>query len=83
MIPEIDSINICQNDSSEVVFEMSPEYKKTMSPDKTQGKIEFHNAAGVSVPYPSSQQNNFNESMTIRSVTAVIKDHSILDVGHA
>jgi hypothetical protein len=84
MYPELDSINIFQSDSSAVKFEMSPDYKKTTAANReTVGKIEFHDASGASIIYTEPQQNNFDESMTIRSVTANLKDHSILDIGHA
>lgn len=81
--PEMDSINVTQSDSSAVIFEMSPDYKKQPSKDEAPGKIQFHNAAGVPVTYPSVEQNDFNECMTIHAVTANVKDHSILDIGHA
>ena len=83
MYPEMDSINVYQSDSSAVKFEVSPDYRKESSQNGKQGKIEFHNAAGVAVTYSDPEQNNFDESMSINSVTATIKDHSILDVGHA
>jgi len=83
MYPEMDSVNVTQSDSSAVVFEMSPEYKTTTSKDEAAGKIEFHNEAGVAIAYPSLQQKDFNESMSINTVVANIKDHSILDIGHA
>ena len=83
MYPEMDSINVCQSDSSAVKFEMSPDYRKKTSQHEKEGKIEFHNTAGMAVTYSDAEQNNFNESMSINSVTANLKDHSILDIGHA
>ena len=82
LFPEMDSINISQSDSSSVVFEMSPDYRKSSSENQPQGKVEFHNSADVAVVYPTPQ-NDFTESMSIKSVTANIEGHSILDVGHA
>lgn len=82
LYPAMDSINITQRDSTAVVFEMSPDYRKSSSDNQPQGKVEFHNAASVAVVYPNIQ-DDFTESMSIRSVTANIKGYSILDVGHA
>jgi hypothetical protein len=88
MYPDLDSINVYQSDSSAVVFEMSPDYRKQSTDDQSQasqqeGKIEFHDANGVLVEDKKQEQNNFDESMSIRSVNAILKDHSILDIGHA
>jgi len=84
MYPGLDSINVSQSDSSAVKFEMSPDYKKTTAGNgESVGKIEFHNTSGASITYTDRQQNDFDESMTIMSVTANLKGHSILDVGHA
>lgn len=83
MYPEMDSINVYQSDSSAVKFEISPDYRKNPSQSQKEGKIKFHNAAGMAVTYSDPQQNNFDESMLINSVRATLKDHSILDIGHA
>jgi hypothetical protein len=88
MYPDLDSVNVYQGDSSAVVFEMSPDYRKQSTGNQSQanqqeGKIEFHNSEGVLIEDKSREQNNFDESMSIRSVNAILKDHSILDVGHA
>jgi hypothetical protein len=83
MDPEMDSINITQKDSSSVTFEMSPDYRKQPSSTQEEGKIEFHNANGIAVPYEDPKQNAFDENMSINSVRATVKDHSILDIGHA
>lgn len=79
MYPELDSINIKQSDSSSVTFEMSPDYRK----QQPQGVLQFHNQAGIAVPFEDQRQNAFDENMQINSVTAAVKDHSILDIGHA
>ncbi len=88
MYPDLDSVNVYQSDSSAVVFEMSPDYRKQASGDQSQanqqaGKIAYHDANGVLVEYKGRKQNNFDETMFFKSVTAYIKDHSILDIGHA
>lgn len=83
MYPEMDSINVTQSDSSAVVFEMSPDYIKNQNDKQTQGKILFHNRDGVLVEDKAQEQQNFDESMSFKSVKAIIKDHSILDIGHA
>lgn len=85
MYSDLDSVNVYQSDSSAVLFEMSPEYKKIQNDNlpARKGKIEFHNTKGVLVEYKSQQQNNFDENMSIRSVHAIVQGHSILDVGHA
>lgn len=82
MYPAMDSINVTQSDSTAVVFEMSPDYKKSSCDNRPQGKVEFHNEAGVAVVYPT-QKSDFDESMSINTVTANIRGYSILDIGHA
>jgi hypothetical protein len=72
-IKELDSISVYQRDSSEVVFEMSPEYDTTESTDPN--RIGF-SATNVT-------QTNRNESMTIKNVTADVGGQSLLDIGHA
>ena len=73
MIPSLDSITIAQQDSSEVIFEMSPVYLTTVIRDPTR--------IGVSVA--SNQQIHSNESMTINSVNARLQGYALLDIGHA
>ena len=73
MNKEMDSVNVYQRDSSEVVFEISPEYLTTVVTDKT--RIGFKST--------TVDQTNKNESISIRSVNADIDGHSLLDVGHA
>ena len=80
MYPELDSINIKQSDSSSVTFEMSPDYRKQPNQE---GTLQFHNAANILVPFKDQRQNAFDENMSINTVTATVKGHSILDVGHA
>jgi hypothetical protein len=83
MYPEMDSVTVYQKDSSEVVFEMSPDYNKKPSEDKPKPVMIQSTQGGTITFTPAPQQNNFNESMSIRSVTADLKDHTLLDVGHA
>jgi hypothetical protein len=82
--PEMDSVVVNQSDSSAVKFEISPDYRKKTSDHAQKGRIAFHNADGVLVTVKGQQQeSNFDEGMSIHFVRATIKDHSILDVGHA
>lgn len=81
--PEMDSINITQSDSTKVVFEMSPDYRKSSSDVQSAGKVVVHNIAGVRSAEITAPASDYNGGMSIRSVTANIKGHSILDVGHA
>ena len=67
-IPSLDTLNISQKDSSEVVIEMSPEYK---SP-RTHAAIK---APGLEIKSP--------EAMSIESVNASVQGNSLLDIGHA
>ncbi len=73
MIRSLDTLNISQKDTSEVIFEMSPDYQTTVITDP--------NRIGVSIA--STQQINSNESMNINSVNANLQGYSLLDVGHA
>jgi hypothetical protein len=81
MYPELDSINVTQSDTSAVIIEMSPDYRKKPPPTEAQGKIQFHSATGGLDVY--SPEKEFNETMLIHAVTANIQDHSIFDIGHA
>jgi hypothetical protein len=69
----MDSVNVYQRDSSEVVFEMSPDYQTNIITDP--------NRIGVSMN--QTIQTNRNESMMINSIKADIGGYSLLDVGHA
>lgn len=87
MLTELDSVRIYQSDSSAVKFEMSPDYNQSPGADQPQKTVTATvssktGTAMVNVRLPATQKS-FNESMSIRSLTATIKDHSILDVGHA
>jgi hypothetical protein len=73
MNKEMDSVNVYQRDSSEIVFEISPAYLTTVVTDKT--RIGFKST--------TIDQTNKNESISIRSVKADIDGHCLLDIGHA
>lgn len=81
----MDSINITQRDSTKVVFEMSTDFRKSSADDhdQPQGKVVVHNVAGVRTAETIAPPSDYNGTMYIRSVTANISGHSILDVGHA
>ncbi len=86
MLTTIDSINVYQRDSSEVVFEMSPDYDKKSSAAEDQLKVETirtKQGGTITTVAPADEQSKLVESMSINSVTADLKDHSILDIGHA
>ena len=64
----LDSIHISQKDSSEVVFEMSPDFrlpKATLIPNQ---KLN-----GIKSP----------EAMSVQFVDAKVEGYSLLDLGHA
>jgi hypothetical protein len=73
LIRSLDTLNISQRDTSEVVFEMSPEYQTTIITDATR----------IGVRVNETQQINSNEAMSINSVKADLQGYSLLDVGHA
>ena len=69
----MDSVNVYQRDSSEIVFEISPEYLTNVVTDNT--RIGFSTT--------NTTQTNRNESMNINSVNADVGGFSLLDIGHA
>jgi hypothetical protein len=74
-IPILDTLRITQKDSTEVVFEMSPEYKpinEGENPTRAMQQV-----------YPGTLPIKNNESMHIASLTANLQGSSLLDVGHA
>lgn len=73
MIADFDTLNISQKDTSEVIFEMSPDFQTTVITDP--------NRIGVSVG--SIQQINSDEAMSIKSVNANLQGNTLLDIGHA
>jgi hypothetical protein len=78
MIPALDTLTIAQKDSSEVIFEMSPDYKPTDQPKV----ITFKTNNGGVGTYTQSEIKS-NEAMSIQSVHATVRGYSLLDLGHA
>ncbi len=84
-----DTLNISQRDSSEVVFEMSPDLMNAefaaIQPGVIKGpqviKAEKPNSSDMMIATPAIRKGW--ETMTVQSVTADLKDISLLDVGHA
>jgi len=72
--PDMDSVRVVTRDSSEIVFEMSPEYKQPKA-DEGHGKLL--------IVGPPGETKRSSESMTMRSLDADLGGSSILDVGHA
>lgn len=83
MIPAMDSINVSQKDSSEVIFEMSPDYKSVKPNEKKEAVVEDKNTGNIIFYKSPEQQIKSDEAMFINSVNANIKGYSILDLGHA
>ncbi len=83
MVPAMDSINVSQTDSSQVIFEMSPDYKSDKSHEKKEAVMGDKTTGNLIFYEPPEQQIKSNEAMYINSVTANIKGYSILDLGHA
>lgn len=84
-----DSLNISQRDSSEVVFEMSPDLMTsdpvTLEAPGTKGQAtrtaETLNSEGTMMA--SAPIRKGWETMTVQSLSANLKDISLLDIGHA
>lgn len=88
-ITDLDSLTIFQKDSSEVVFEMSPDLKtidpgvidlKALNGPKVI-KAEGSNLSDIMSTPPPVRKGW--ETMNVQYVEADLKDLSILDVGHA
>ena len=71
-IPDFDSVYVTQKDSSEVVFEMSPEYKPT--------KPIQNNSQILIKGQPEPNQIN-REAFTMQSLDATLEGNTLLDVG--
>ncbi len=80
---EMDSIRIYQTDSTAVSFERSPDYRKDSLSGNENVLILNSKDGGVINLNSSRQKNEFNESITIKSVNATLKGYSILDIGRA
>lgn len=76
LIQDLDSVNIIQTDSSEVIFEMSPDFKPKNKKDLIVGRKV------VNVDQLPENIKSL-ESMNIQFVDANIKGNSLLDIGHA
>jgi hypothetical protein len=84
MIPAMDSLTIAQTDSSAIVFEMSPEYKKVpSSTDEPKPMVVKSNVNGGVVTYTPGSPIASPEAMSINSVKADLQGYTILDLGHA
>lgn len=69
----MDSVSVYQRDSSEIVFEVSPEYKTDVV---TQNQRIGFKATTIT-------QTNRNESMSMNWVKADVGGNALLDIGHA
>lgn len=78
MQQDFDSLVISQSDSSEVIFEMSPEYKLPLR----ETAVESNNS-NMSFGQKTSALVKSKEAMTVQSLIATIKGNSLLDIGHA
>jgi hypothetical protein len=84
MIPALDSISVSQKDSSQVVFEMSPDYKSKKGENVSVKKgLQIHFGDETAAPGDGSTEIKSDEAMTIFSLNAIVQGYSILDVGHA
>jgi len=81
MIPSLDSLTITQNDSSKVVFEMSPDYKPRKSNEQV-GEYKAKNGNIVSFRV-NEQDIQTPEAMSINFVKANLQGYTLLDLGHA
>lgn len=84
LIPHLDSLNITQKDSSQVIFEMSPEYKlKPMTKIDQQVMILDSTRQRQAKNGQEQRPIKSNEAMDIRSVNADLQGYNLLDLGHA
>ncbi len=81
MIPKLDSLNITQADSSEIVFEMSPEFTN-VNRDEKMDKIAPGDDHEL-IASLSQEVIKSKETMFIHSLKASVQGVSLLDVGHA
>ncbi|HEY5368417.1 MAG TPA: hypothetical protein VIJ75_05430 [Hanamia sp.] len=77
MIPDMDSINVVQNDSASVEFEMSPDYASAAK------GTQIHSGDEAVTPGPGLNDIKNDEAMNIHWVNAKVQGYSILDLGHA
>ena len=84
MISALDSISVSQKDSSEVVLEMSPDYKSKEGEAASVKKgLQIQFGDKTAAPGDGSTKIKSDEAMTIYSLSAKIEGHSLLDVGSA
>ncbi len=83
MTPNLDSLNIAQQDSSQVVFEMSPEYNVNRTDEKTGKIITVNTDTHESITSATNGSIRSKEAMSFQSLTASVTGVSLLDVGHA
>jgi len=84
MMADLDTLNISQKDSSEVVFEMSPEYKSSQMPESKDEVIPDQITFGEpGLKSPGNKVIKNNEAMSLRSLVANVQGNSLLDIGHA
>jgi hypothetical protein len=78
----LDSVCLDLKDSSEVVMEMSPEFKaaEQVSPVHSSARL---NVKGMAAIFQGNEKIKSNETMYISSVTAKVDGNSLLDIGHA
>jgi len=84
LIPHLDTLNITQKDSSEVIFEMSPQYQTTpMAKIDQQVMILDSARPGMAMNGQGPPPIKSKEAMDIRSVNADLQGQTLLDLGHA
>jgi hypothetical protein len=81
MFRSLDSVTVFQRDSSEVVFEMSPDYKPVNSAEKPK-------SVTITIGSARTDMSSLNliespEAMSIKTVKADVQGYSLLDLGHA
>jgi hypothetical protein len=77
--PDFDSVHVSQKDSSEVVFEMSPEYRPVQS-TSDQHKILTMGPQILTKGPPEQEQVN-KDAFSMQNLTAVLQGNTLLDVG--
>jgi hypothetical protein len=81
--PDLDSLNVSQKDSSEVVFEMSPEYKNEFIPEARIKSIADKNSFGQIRINLEDVKIKRNESIRLKYLKAHVEGNSLLDIGHS
>lgn len=83
MTPNLDSLNITQQDSSQVVFEMSPEYNVNPANEEKGKIITLNTDTHEIITSTTNGAIKSKEAMSFRSLNASVAGVSLLDVGHA